>query len=333
VISMPSQHNLVLAIDIGGTKTLVGLVDAQGTIQAQRRLTTDITGTAETHLAKCMEAAKACLIDAGRLKADVSGVGVTVPGLADRLRGVLVHAPYAGWNEVPVKAVLQNEWADTPVEIANDVNACALGELTFGNGRKFNHFIWVTVSTGIGSGIVVDRQIFEGESMIAGELGHVIVEWENGMPCGCGHTGCLEAHASGTAIRRMAERTIAESDRGAELARFIMDCNLDVSAESVAQAARSGIKEALEIYETAGRYLGRAFSYAANLLNPGGIVVGGGVSLALDLLAPAMRKTYRSSVIGESNRRIPIVPTSLGYEAGLLGAASLVYHQPPRMLK
>jgi glucokinase len=165
--------------------------------------------------------------------------------------------------------------------------------------------------------------MYEGEHGIAGEIGHFVVEWEAPRACGCGNRGCLEAHASGTAIGRAAEEAVLAAPDG-PLSRYFQGDRRPITAETAASAARQGIPEARAIFEQAGGYLGRALSYAVNLLNPARVVVGGGVAGSWDLLEPAVRRTLQASVIGEGNRRVPVVRTALGSEAGLKGAAALV---------
>jgi glucokinase len=317
-------RNIAAAIDFGGTKTLVGLVDDTGEILAMRRFSTKIADLPEIHFARCARFIEECLHESNvSFRDQVLGVGVTVPGLADSLNGLLIHAPYAGWRNVSVKSLLQSHWPNVSVSIANDVNACALGEMFFGK-TSYKNMLWVTVSTGIGGGLIVGGRMVEGEQGIAGELGHVVVEWEHPNVCGCGNRGCLEAHASGTAIAREAQKRISyRSD--SRLAAYFTKRAVDVTAKHLAEAALNGIEEAKEIYRKAGTYLGRALSYAINLLNPGCIVIGGGVSLSWELMEPSVKEIIKGAVIGERNKRIPIIKTDLGYEAGLKGAASLVF--------
>ncbi|MGG3468210.1 ROK family protein [Neobacillus pocheonensis] len=318
------DHPVVIGMDIGGTKTLIGLVDSQGKIIAKKQFPTNISSKPEEHLMKCINVSQ-ILLEQNKISENfVLGMGVNVPGLADSRNGILTFAPYAGWKNVKVREIIQPYWSGKPVLIANDVNACALGELLFGKGKNIRDFLWITISTGIGGGVIVNRQLVEGNTFIAGEIGHFVVEWENGNQCSCGNRGCLEAYSSGTAIANQAKIQI-ESNIGAELAHYLNKRKLFISAETVARAAYEGIKSAKEIYRNAGTHLGRALSYAIILLNPGAIIIGGGVSQSFDLLEPSIREVLETSVISEKNHTIPIFTTGLGYEAGLVGAASLVY--------
>jgi len=287
------------AVDFGGTKLMVGLVDEHGKIIAQRTVPTpkepaDVADTAATLLQE--------------MKGDhtLVGVGSTVPGLADSRAGVLRYAPAHGWRDLPWAAMLA-ERTDLPVRIANDVNACALAEQRFGAGRGVSDLIWVTVSTGVGAGLVLNGRIFEGAHGIAGEIGHIVVT-EHGGTCGCGNRGCVESVASGPAIARRAQLA-----------------GLDVAdAAGVFDLARQGDSVARWMVAEAGKYLGRAFAVAFNLFDPEMLVVGGGVARSLDLLLPHIEKTLSCRAISLPEHPPRVVATELGYEAALVGAAALV---------
>ena len=319
---MRMDQPVVIGMDIGGTKTLIGLVNPKGKPIAKYQFPTDILNSPVEHLLKCINASKT-LLEENNIK-NILGIGVNAPGLVDPKKGILIHAPYLEWRNIKMREFIQQYWPNTPVQIANDVNACAVGELLFGKGKTFTDFLWVTISTGIGGGIIQNRQLIEGYSQLAGEIGHFVVEWENGYQCTCGNRGCLEAYSSGTAIAKQTKRQI-ERDPYGELAGYFNRRNLSISAENAAVAANEGIEPALEIYRMAGNHLGRAFSYAINLLNPAAIIVGGGVSQSFELLKPSISEVLECSVISEANKSIPIITTGIGPEAGLIGAASLIY--------
>ncbi|HEX7066472.1 MAG TPA: ROK family protein [Bacillales bacterium] len=313
------------AIDIGGTKTIVGLVDSSGDILAKQQFPTSTQENPQIHIKKCVERLRACLQAADLKEDQISGVGISAPGLVASEDGILLEAPYIGWKNVDFRKLLNNEWPSIKVRVENDVNACALGESLFGCGQDFRHFVWVTVSTGIGGALVINGDLYYGEHQIAGEIGHFIVEWVNGRRCGCGNSGCLEAHASGTAIAHAAMQRVKREGDQSPLARYFRDQSLEITSENTALAARHSVQAAHEIFQLAGESIGKAFSYVANLLNPGAIIVGGGVTQSFDLLEPHITRVVRSAVIGDSNRSIPILKTDLGYEAAFLGAASLVF--------
>lgn len=284
----------VAAVDIGGTKLMVGLVDETGAVLRSKVVPTPIAGGPEA------------VVDAAvQLLADLDGrpaaLGATVPGLADSRRGLLRYAPAHGWSDVPFAEMLSRA-SGLPARIANDVNACALAEQRFGVGKGMESLVWITVSTGIGGAVVIKGQIFEGAGGISGEIGHLVVE-EGGPACGCGHLGCLEAVASGPAIARRAGMG---------------------SAAQVFEAARQGSPAARTVVRETAFYLGRAAAFVQNILDPDAIVFGGGVARSFDLLKPDIERALRQRAILLPDRPPVIRTTALGYEAALIGAAALV---------
>ncbi len=295
---------IAAAVDFGGTKLMVGLVSEEGQVLVSETVPTPRAlgpeGVADAAAAMLRQVA-------GSRLADCVGVGSTVPGLADGARGVMRYAPAHGWRDVPWAAML-SERLGLPARIANDVNACALAEQRFGAARGVSNLVWMTVSTGVGGGLVLNGEIFEGGGGIAGELGHLVVQ-EGGPRCGCGNRGCLEAVAAGPAIlRRAQEAGLNVPDTGA-----------------VAQLAREGNPVAIKVMEETGLYLGRAIAFCYNILDPDLVVIGGGVSRSIDLMLPVMTQAVRERAILLPERPPRIEVTALGYEAALIGAAALVF--------
>lgn len=297
---------IAAAVDFGGTKLMAGFVDGTGKLLAAETAPTPKEGG---------PAAVADLA-AGMLKrlsgqhhldlTCLAGVGSTVPGLADGKSGIMRYAPAHGWRDVPWADMLE-ERLGLKARIANDVNACALAEQRFGAGQGVENLVWITVSTGVGGGLVLNGRIFEGGGGIAGEIGHLVVE-EGGATCGCGHMGCLEAMAAGPAIAR----------RGREAGLDVPD------AGAVFNLAREGNATARRVVWETAVYLGRAIAWTCNILDPDLVVLGGGVARSLDLMLPTIENTVRERAITLPERPPRIVPTALGYEAALVGAAALV---------
>ena len=305
------------AIDIGGTKTMVGLVSPEGHVLTKRHFATQ-TADCEAHLTDCYFRFNECLSESGLTISDLEGVGVNMPGMVDASKGVLLQAPFAGWYDVDVKCYFARLFGTDKIIVENDVNSCAIGELVFGNAC--DNFLWITVSTGIGGAVIIDRKLVYGHNSCAGEIGHVKVEYEHPARCSCGQWGCAEAHGSGTAITRMFIDKVKQSK---DLSELLEAKNLPVDAKSCAQLAKEGNLSAMEVFQTAGKYIGRALSYAANLLNPNKIYIGGGVSDSLELLLPALREEFVRATVRQ-NAGIEIVKTALSYDAALLGAAALL---------
>ena len=306
------------AIDIGGTKTMVGIVDSKANIVCKHHFAT-YTADCEVHLLDCYNRFNACLSELGLTVNDLEGIGVNMPGMVDASTGVLLQAPFAGWYDVDVKGYFSRMFGTEKIVVENDVNSCAVGELIFGNAC--DNFLWVTVSTGIGGAVMINRKLVSGYNSCAGEIGHVKVEYEHPARCSCGQWGCAEAHGSGTAITRMFSDKVRNDS---ELSELLSSKSLFADAKTCAFLAKEGNSTAMEVFQTAGKYIGRALSYAANLINPQKIYIGGGVSDSLDLLLPALREEFVRATV-KQNSSIEILKTALGYDAALMGAAALIY--------
>lgn len=340
----------ILALDIGGSKLLSAIVDV--TVDEKGKRGTELSGISRRALSK--DAGKTgvwnALLDAigetftkTQCSLDViERIGVTIPGVADPTRGYWVYAPFSGIKDFPIAEELRQKFS-RPVYADNDVNACAWGEKILGVCQDVDNFLWLTISNGIGGGLVLNGKVYPGMFAGAAEIGHFNVE-ENGALCGCGNRGCLEATAAGPAIartyrelvRRLAyERTESENALYEQWTRYLNSvCNItdiasavkaaeQAAAINIAAEARQGNPVALNVFEGTGKYVGRALSYAANLINPEKIVIGGGVSGAFDLLYPSLWETFQTCLFKQVNSTISIERTGLGYEAGLLGAAAL----------
>ncbi len=296
---------LIGAIDGGGTKVLTAVMTETGAIVARRQ---DAVPTADipAYFKRCAELLEACAQEAGVTVQALDGVGMNIPGMVTP-DGHVLGSPSAGWGTFHARPLLADMLA-LPSErlfFENDINACALAEQRFGGAG--DDFVWITISTGNGGAVVSNNRLVRGVGGCAGEFGHIKVERDNPCPCGCGGKGCLEAHASGVAIARRARE--AGLPDGTDARR----CE---------DLARQGDGVALAIYEQTGVYIGRALAVAANLLNPARAYIGGGVSKALDLMLPGIRRTLADETVPQCNG-LEVLQTRLGYEAALLGAGAV----------
>jgi glucokinase len=293
------------AIDFGGTKLMVGLVDDAGHVLVSETVPTPRQSGPHGVADAAVAMLGAMLSSRNLAWRDLAGVGSTVPALADAAKGVMVYAPAHGWRDVPFAAMLEARTGLT-ARIANDVNACAIAERRFGKARGASDFAWVTVSTGIGGGLMLNGEVFEGQRGLAGEVGQIVVE-ENGARVG-GPAGSLEATAAGPAIARRAR-----------------EAGLNVqNAMEVATLARDGDAVARKVMSDTGMFLARGLATLVNLLDLDLIVLGGGVIRSLDLLEPTLSKTLRERIVMPDERPLRLEVTALGYEAGLIGAATLI---------
>jgi len=313
------QRNSCIGIDIGGTNLRFALVDHDGTILADERGSTDIH-LGKEHFLERMGSGIAAMHEKGRnIGCDVRGVGMGVPGLiaADGLVHSSVNLqPIVGLNlrEMVVRNM------HVPVVSANDANAAALGELTWGAGRMFNSFLLLTLGTGVGSGLILDGRLWTGADGVAAEYGHATVE-PDGIICSCGNRGCLEQYASASALV-VAARKALDQGEGSALARIGSE---GLTAATIAAAAESGDPLANSLFERAGRYLGIAGATIANLLNLEAIILAGGMAGSFDLLAGPMRAEIASRAFAVPAGRITVMKGELGDDAGILGAAALAW--------
>ena len=208
-----------------------------------------------------------------------------------------------------------------PVNVANDVNAAAFGELHFGHGRNEDSFFWMTVSTGIGGALVIDRKVVLGNKGLAGEIGHMIID-ENGPLCKCGRKGCLEAFSSGTAIASLAKKRIKN---GVVFQKLDPEIKPDeITSEAIVRAAFDGDRESILLLEEAARNISKALSYVVNLTDIELLVIGGGVMENSDLLFSLVDKNMKTYVYEYQQRNVRLVRPKLGYNSSLIGAGALV---------
>jgi glucokinase len=249
----------------------------------------------------------------------VAAVGVAAPGPLDPYQGVIFNAPnIQGWIDLPLQARLE-EALGVRVAIGNDANLAALGESTYGAGQGHSHLIYVTVSTGIGGGIIVGDQLLLGRQGLAAEIGHVTV-LPDGPLCGCGHRGHLEALASGPAIARWFEEQL---ERGASSS---LRDQIPVTAKMIGLAARDGDPLSVQAITRAGEYLGLALTGLVHIFNPTIIIIGGGVSRTGQLLLEPLRGMMEREILSPQYLEVLTITTAaLGDDAGLAGALALAH--------
>lgn len=321
----------VLAVDIGGTKILTAAVGLDGAVVARRRADTPSRGV-EPVLAAAEDGVRAVLRDSRLTLRDVTAVGVGAPGPLDPDTGVVFEPPnMEGWHNVPLAELLTAR-LHVPVFVENDANAAAVGEWWVGAGRGVHDLIYLTVSTGIGGGIIIGDRLVHGVSGTAGEVGHMTIDVD-GPACLCGRsTGCLEALASGTAIGRMAREAV-EAGRPSALLQMAGGDPAAIGAQHVEAAARVGDAVALEIFNRAATYLGVGVATLLNLFNPRRIIIGGGVSRAGALLFDPVRRIAKARAFERPGRDCEIVPAALGDDVGAVGAAAIALQRTGMALR
>ena len=314
---------LAIGIDLGGTQLRAALVDCDGGIVSRAAAATDVTGGPERIIDQIRRLCEE--IDVGGRRGEIAGVGVSAPGPLDSETGTIAAIPtLPGWEEFPLAAELAREFG-LPVLVENDGIAAANGEWKFGSARGLRHFVYVTVSTGIGGGVVVDGRLLRGRRGMAGHVGHMIIN-PVGPRCSCGASGCFEALASGSALARSGRE--AASGEPSSLLSLIHPADA-ITARDIVAAALQGDRLALTLLGREAAWLGIGFSNLAHLYSPQAIVMGGGVSQAFDLLHENIAATFQASAMAPF-RDTKIVPAMLADNAGLAGAAALVREREGR---
>ena len=321
-MSSPAEGKPVLAIDIGGTKIVTALISPKGEILAREYSATLADEGADAIIKRMVSTAGDLVANANLTYSSLSCIAIAAAGAIDTEKGLVTDSPnLPGWHNTPLKERFESA-TGVKTFLLNDATAAALGEHRFGAGKGVNNLIYLTVSTGIGGGVIINGKLYEGISGAAGELGHMTIDI-NGPRCACGNIGCLEMLASGKAIAREAQRLIAQGTRTAmlELAEGEA-CN--VTALTVATAAQKGDAVALSVINKAATNLGVGLVNFVNIFNPEMIIVGGGVGKMGEMLLKPARK-----VVNERAFRLPasvvrIVSSELGDNAGVFGAVAFV---------
>lgn len=309
--------SLACGIDVGGTKIAGGVVDEDGNILEELRVESPATD------AEAIEEAIAGLVTQLRERHPIETVGVGAAGYVDKARAVVLFAPNVAWRNEDLKGELEKRVA-LPVVIENDANAAAWGEFAYGAGHDVDDLLLVTVGTGVGGGLVLDGEVYRGANGVGAEIGHMRVV-PNGILCGCGKHGCFEQYASGSALVREA-RALALS--GAQIAQGMLqraggDLH-KITGPLITEAAQDGDQGAIQQLAELGRWLGEGIASLTEVLDPGVVVIGGGVSEADELLLGPTREAFASQLVGRGFRPIPEIRRArLGNRAGLIGAADL----------
>jgi glucokinase len=318
------MEKVIIGVDLGGTQIRAALADGEGNIL---RRTSCLT-LAEEGLERVTGRIKGAIYEVmgSTDRGKVQGIGVAAPGPLDPWKGIIIEAPnLAGWENVPLKDLMEKELG-LPVFVGNDANSAALAEQHFGAGQGVADLIYITVSTGIGGGIIVDNRLLLGAQGFAAEVGHQTVE-AHGPRCNCGNVGCLEVLAAGPAIARSA-RELIKTGVVTRITDLVGDDLDKVTAKVVNQAAQAGDPVAIDLFRQAGFYIGVGIVNLLHLFNPSLIIIGGSVAKAGELLFEPIRATVRERAMASYYwENTPIVPAALGDDVGLLGAVALVLLQ------
>lgn len=310
----------VVGVHIGIGLLRVAVANIHAEIVHNNTTHFDLNHSSEMVLAQIAELIERSLQESGVNLDLVLGVGVGVSGLIDHRTGINLLAPSLGWHNVPVKTYLEDR-LNLPVCADNNVRAMALGEAYFGVGRDVGIQAFIYGRIGVGSGFVINGQLFRGFGAGAGEIGHTIMLPDKGSLCRCGQRGCLETLVSEPVLLREA-RSLAEAAPDGLLAKYLNQ-SVQNPIEAVFTAARAGDTQTMQLIESRAYYLGIALANLVNVLNPELIVLGGMFAQASDLLIPKAEETMRQTAFAQLGEQVRVQPTQFGWRAGVVGAASL----------
>ena len=308
----------VVGIDIGGTNTVFGIVDARGTILCSSSIKTqaydDVNNYADAVCNNLLP-----LIESVGGKEKIKGIGVGAPN-GNYYNGTIEFAPNLPWKGVIRLADMIEERLEIPTALTNDANAAAIGEMTYGVARGMKDFIMITLGTGVGSGIVINGQMVYGHDGFAGELGHTIIR-RGGRPCGCGRRGCLETYCSATGVARTARDFLAERTEPSLLRQIPVE---EITSKDVYDAAVKGDKLALDIFDFTGTILGESLADAIAFSSPEAIVLFGGLAKSGEYLMRPLLKALNENVLNIYKGKTKVLISELkDSDAAVLGASAL----------
>ncbi|MBO7116286.1 MAG: ROK family protein [Prevotella sp.] len=312
----------VIGLDLGGTNSVFGIVDARGDIKATTAIKTGGYEKVEDYVKASVEALQPIIDQVGGIE-KIKAMGIGAPN-GNYYNGTIEFAPNLPWanNGIVPLGKLFSDALGIPVALTNDANAAALGEMIYGVARGMKNFIVITLGTGVGSGIVINGQLVYGCDGFAGELGHVtMVRGAEGRSCGCGRTGCLEAYCSATGVARTARELLAKTERPSLLREMNPE---DITSLDVSIAAGKGDELAKEIYEFTGKMLGEACADFAAFSSPEAFIFFGGMVKAGDLIMEPIKRAYEASVMNIFKGKAQFLVSGLdGASAAVLGASAI----------
>jgi len=319
------KKDLTIGVDLGGTKLLVALISVDGKVIRELECKTSIHDA--DHISfTLINAIKQLIdhVDRSRLR----GIGVASAGVIDSKRKKIVYANNLGLENYPIGALLEGHF-QLPVRVCNDANSAAIAEWIWGAGIGKRNLIYITVSTGIGAGIISDGKLINGIHDSAGEFGHITIV-HKGERCGCGNRGCLEQYASGTALERLANQRLKCSTS----LLHDLKTGTTVTNKEIALAAEKGDPFSISLLHEVGEYLGAGVTSLIHLFNTEAIVFGGGIMNMSDFILPTVEEYVRENSITQMSKGVVISKTVLGRRAGIMGASGLFFlhdESEPRM--
>ncbi len=312
-----------IGVDIGGTNTVMGVVDEQGNVLRQQTIPTVTHPDYSIYMNALTESLKS-LAESAKSEADILGIGIGAPN-GNFYNGTIEFAPNLKFKGiVPVVDFIREKMNYPIIILTNDANAAAIGEMIYGGARQIRDFIMITLGTGVGSGIVVNGEMVYGHDGFAGEIGHTIVDPE-GRHCGCGRKGCLETYTSAPGIKRTVFQFLSEMTEDSVLRGYSFN---DLSAKKIDEAARGGDPVALKAFDYTGKILGLKLADAIAHTSPEAIFLFGGLAQARELIFEPVKKYMEHYLLNIYKNKVRLLPSELPPgDAAVLGSAALVWKE------
>ena len=309
----------VIGIDMGGTNTAFGIVDARGNVIASDSIKTGKHSDINDYIDELYTEITR-IVEANDVAGKINGIGIGAPN-ANYYTGIIEDGVNLPWpTPIPLADLITKKFG-IPCVITNDANAAAIGEMTYGVARGMKDFIMITLGTGVGSGIVINGQMVYGHDGFAGELGHVVMKRNNGRMCGCGRTGCLEAYCSATGVARTAREFLDIRPDESKLRELDAD---KITSKDVYDCAMAGDKLAKEIFEYTGTILGEALADFTTFSSPEAFVLFGGLTKSGELIMKPVRDAFEKNVMKVFKGKVKILISELKEsDAAVLGASAL----------
>ncbi len=322
-IPMTESKKYAIGVDLGGTSIKVGLVDESGEIVSKTSVDTKANEGPDVVIEQMKRGINTLLKMNDNLI--IEGIGIGAPGVVKAKTGVVENPPnLPGWGTVQLGSIIKRAFRMS-VFVENDANAAAIGELIFGAGKKLDSFIMITLGTGVGGGIVINRRIYRGDTGAAGEIGHVAID-HNGRKCNCGSTGCVEAYlGNGYLVDHVVRELPKYPD--SKINALIQGDYSKLTPKIIHEASLAGDTYAKAIIIECGKNLGYAITSVVNLFDISNVVIGGGVAGFGELLFTSFENTVKDRVLKSLSANFKVREAKLKTEAGILGASALVFYE------
>jgi glucokinase len=319
---MPEKERLAIGVDLGGTNIKLGLVSKAGKIIEKTSVITEAEKGPEK-VVKNISKGIDFLISKANVK--IKGIGIGFPGVVSTKKGMVENPPnLPGWKKVFLGKIIQKKFR-LPTYVENDANAAAIGEMIFGAGKNYDSFIMITLGTGVGGGIVLNKKIYRGQFGAAGEIGHISIDFE-GRKCNCGSYGCIEAYAGNNYLKEIVNNDLKDHPES-KLWQLVNDNTENITPMLIQKAAEMNDHYAKSVVKDLGVHLGVAFASMSNILDVSTFIIGGGVAGFGKPLFDSIKETMTERVLSSSRKRIKVIPAKLKNEAGIKGASALVFYR------